>query len=964
MIKAIMKQKGLLLATATPLAFALAAPAFAQDAVGQPQTNQDAAATNPPMKDIVVTGSRIARPQVEASVPVAVISAQSIQNVGQTNVLDALRDLPIAGQSADRSASNFQNSGNGTATVNLRNLGPSRTLVLINGRRSVGEPGSSAVDLNNIPVDLIDHVEVVTGGASAVYGSDAVAGVVNIILKNDFSGLNVHLQNMISSRGDGESPLISVLAGHDFAGGAGHITANVTYTNSDAIPSANRAYSRNDSPTGSAYTPQGAFFDAAGDGFTFDPNNNVIPYTGAASQRYNRASQRLLAVPVERYSASLIARYDFSPAVQLYGEFTYNKTKADAHIEPLAVDDLGTQGQSVINFDGSAFAGIPTSNPYVPAAIAAAAGPNSYLDFFKRSNGLFDRSPHDDRDYFRGVIGLKGEIATGWNYDLSYEHSQVRDETTNQSILMTNYGASLQATTIGGQIVCADPVARAAGCVPINPFGHQTYTAAQLKWLSTYTGQGVIIPGATPGQQVSAQFLQKNYQDVVSLAVTGSLFQLPNGPLGVAFGGEYHREKVSEIFDPFTQSVYSSQQLNGNEIGKYDSKEAFVEINAPIFGHHPGVYEFSLEGAARYSDYSTVGGVWTYKYGGTYAPTPDIRFRAIYARAVRAPNLNELFSPKANTAQQVVDPCDQAQGLGGAALVALPAGCSAIPGIASYLTTHPNFTYSLQQVQTIFGFTGGNPNLQAEATNTFTAGATLTPRFFHNFVLTADYYSIKVKNAVSSIDPQTSVTQCFETGSSDFCGLVHRNANGFITEVDEIAINAASYQVSGIDVQALYDFKTHFFKAENEKVSLDLYYNHKFKQAQTPFAGGPVSNELGTADTYASQQLGTGFKDQFTFNLNYTAGPASIHYRLKYLGPVKAYFGATVIPISAYTYSDLQVKFDLAKRFEFYVGANNLLDKQPPFIIGGNSQWPGTNTVADTYDLFGRMIYAGFTAKF
>ncbi len=966
MIDTIMKKRGLLLATATPLAFMLSAPAFAQDSTARPPANQDVASADQPTKDIVVTGSRIARPQVEASVPISVVSAQAIQNVGQTNLLDALRDLPIAGQSADRSASNFLNSGNGEATVNLRNLGPSRTLVLINGRRSVGVPGSSAVDLNNIPVDLIDHVEVVTGGASAVYGSDAVAGVVNIILKNDFSGVSLHAQNMISTRGDGETPLVSLLAGTDFSGGAGHITANVTYTNADGVPSSNRPYSRNDSPTGSAYTPQGAFFDANGNGYTFDPNNNVVPWTGAASQRYNRASERLLATPVERYSASLIGRYDFSPSVQLYGEFTYNKTKANAHLEPLAVDDLGTQGQSVMNFNGSAFAGIPTSNPYVPAAIAAAAPPNSYLDFYKRSNGIFDRSPHDDRDYYRGVIGLKGDIGANWKYDLSYEHSQVRDDTTSQAILMTNYGASLQATTVNGQIVCADPVAQAAGCVPINPFGHQTYTAAQLKWLSTYTGQGVVIPGATPGQQVAANFLQKNFQDVASLAFTGSLFQLPNGPLGVAFGGEYHHEKVSEIFDPFTQSIYSSQQLNGNEIGSYNSKEAFIEVNAPIFGHHPGVYEFSLEGAARYSNYSTVGGVWTYKYGGTYAPTPDIRFRAIYARAVRAPNLNELYSPKANTAQQVVDPCDQAQGLGGAALVALPSGCSAIPGIANYLATHPNtpFAYSLQQVQTIFGYTGGNPNLQAESTNTFTAGATFTPRFFKNFVLTADYYSIKVNNAVASVDPQTSVTQCFETASPDFCGLVHRNANGFITEVDQIAINAASYKVAGIDVQAIYQFRTNFFKVENEKVSLDLYYNHKFRQEQTPFAGGPVSNELGTADTYASQQLGTGFKDQFTFNLNYAAGPFSMHYRLKYLGPVKAYFGATVIPISAYTYSDLQFKLNVNKRFEFYVGADNLLDKQPPFILGGNSQWPGTNTVADTYDLLGRMIYAGFTAKF
>jgi outer membrane receptor protein involved in Fe transport len=951
-------------------AIAISAPAAAQDATPAPSTAPDEAPA------IIVTGSRIARPQVEASVPVAVVTAQSIQDAGQTNVLEALRDLPIAGQSADRSASNFSNSGNGEATVNLRNLGSARTLVLFNGRRSVGVPGSSAVDLNNIPVDLIDHVEVATGGASAVYGSDAVAGVVNILLKNNYTGLQLHVEDMFSDRADGHTGLVSVLAGKDFFGGAGHITANFTYTKADGVPSSNRAYSRNDSPSGSAYTPVGAFGDVFGKDnpggtppfnfdngniYTFDANNNVVPDTFAASQRYNRASERLLVTPVERYTGAILAHYDFSPGAQLYIEGLYNKTNARGHIEPLAVDDGGNQGQSVFNFDGSAFPGIAITNPYMPAAIAAGAAPGPYVDFFKRSNGIFDRSPIDSRDYYRGVIGLKGDIGSDWKYDLSYEHSYVRDDTSNEAILLTNYGAALQATTLGGQIVCADPAARAAGCVPVNPFGAPNYTPAQLAWLSTYHG-GVAIPGAKDGDPVYADFLQKNWQDVATLVVSGSPFRLPGGPLGVAAGAEYHAEKVSELYDPFTISGWSSQQSNGNEIGKYHSKEAFVEINAPILGGLPWLYEATIEGAARYADYSTVGGVWTYKYGGTIAPTPDIRFRAVYARAVRAPNLNELYSPQANTAQQVVDPCDQGQGLGTGALVALPAGCSAVPGISGYLQSHPNFVYSLAQVQTIFGYTGGNPNLKAEATNTFTAGGTFTPRFLRNFILTADYYSIKVNNAIALVDPQISVTQCFLTGDPGFCGSVHRDANGFITQVDQVSINAASYKVAGIDVQALYSFRPHIFGGE-EKVNLDFYYNHKFKQEQTPYAGGAVSNELGLADTYASQQLGTGFKDQFTFNLGYDIGSFGLHYRLKYLGPVKAYQGATEIPIPAYTYSDLQFRYNVGES-QIYAGVNNLLDKQPPFIVGGNSQWPGTNTVADTYDLLGRMFYVGVTAKF
>ncbi len=960
-----MKKQTTLKGAAAPIALAcalLAQPAFAQD---------DTAGSGVQVADaddgaIIVTGSRIARPQVESSVPVAVVSAETIKDAGHTNLLDALRDLPIAGQSADRSASNFQNSGNGQATVNLRNLGSARTLVLINGRRSVGVPGSSAVDLNNIPVDLIDHVEVATGGASAVYGSDAVAGVVNIILKNNFNGVQVHGEYMVSTHGDGDTPLISVLGGTDFAGGAGHVTANFTYTKSDGIPASARSFSKNDSPSGSAYTPVGFFGDVFGDGdvFTFDANNNVIPATFGADQRYNRASERLLVTPVERYSGALLAHYDFSPAATVYAEAIYNRTNANGHIEALAVDDGGAQGQSVLAFDGTAtFPGISTNNPFLPPEILAAFGPDQYIDFFKRSTGIFDRSPQDNRDYYRGVIGLRGDLGSSWNYDVSYEHSYVRDNTFNEAILLNNYGAALQAIKIGNDIVCADPVARAAGCVPINPFGKPNYTQQQLDWLSTYSGAGAVIPGAKAGDHVIANFLQKNWQDVVSASITGSPFDLPGGPVGIAAGVEYHREKVSEIFDPFTVSGFSSQQSNGNEVGKYDSKEAFLELNAPILGGKAGIYELSLEGAARYSDYSTVGGVWSYKFGGTYAPVPDLRFRAIYARAVRAPNLNELYSPQANTAQQVIDPCDQGQGLAGAEpLVALPAGCAAIPGISAYLQTHPNFVYTLAQVQTIFGYTGGNPDLNAEATNTFTVGATFTPTFLRNFILTADYYSIKVKNAISLVDPQISVTQCFETGDPNFCASVFRDSNGFITQVDQVQINAAAYQVAGIDIQAIYGFNTHIL-GDDERIDFDVYYNHKFKQQQTPYVGGVVSDELGRADTYASQQLGTGFKDQVTFNFNYTLGNFRFHYRMKYLGPVKAQFGSTEIPIPAFTYHNIQGKYDIGN-FEIYAGVNNLFNKQPPFIIGGNSQWPGTNTVADTYDLLGRMFYAGATMKF
>lgn len=936
-------------------------------AVGVPSTDNQAT-------EIIVTGSHIARPQLQSTIPVAVVSSAAIDAKGITNIQDEFKDLPIVGQSADRASSNFQNAGNATATVNLRNLGSSRTLVLINGRRSVGVPGDSAVDLNNIPTDMIDHVEIATGGTSAVYGSDAVAGVVNIILKNKFTGLQLHAQNMLSDKGDAQSALFSVLAGKEFGDGKGHIVANFTYTKDRGLTSSARDFSAHDSPNQSSYAPQGTFY-SGNDKFTFDHNNNVKLYQGAAIDGYNRAQNRYLSLPVTRYTGSALGDYEFSPAADLYFEATYTKTKSRAGLEPQAIDDNGNPGQGVINFDGSAFPGIPLTNPYIPAQIlqSAIAQGASYIDFRRRSNDIFQRSNSNDRDYIRGVIGLKGDLGSNWKYDLDYEHSQTRDHTSHGAILLTNYGAALNSTTLGGQIVCADAAAQAAGCVPINIFGFNTASAAADNFLSTYTGKGVVIPGATPGDKVTYDYLAHVHQDVATLSLTGSPFKLPGGPLSIAAGAEFHAERSSEVFDPFTRSGYSSSQIANNTLGGYNSKEGYVEVSAPLLGDRPLVHDLTIEAAARYANYTTIGSVWTYKYGGSYAPSRDIRFRAIYARAVRAPNVGELYSAQNQTAPQVTDPCDQNLGKGDLpttgpnagmpASATLPAaGCAAIPGIAGTIKKNGYFAYSLAQIQTITGLLGGNPHLQAEATNTFTAGATFTPTFFRNFYLTADYYSIKVRNAVAQVDQQTSVNQCVQTGDPQFCNNVIRDNNGFISSVNSIDINASSYLVSGVDVQARYVATPTLIGIES-RIDLGIYYNHKFKQQQTPFAGGPISNELGTADAYSSGQLGTGFKNQFTIDATLTTGSFSLSYTLKYLGPVSASLNLYSIP--AYTYHDIQAKFAVgkSKQFEFYVGCNNLLDKQPPFIASGNSQWPGTNTVADTYDTLGRMVYAGIKAK-
>lgn len=937
--------------------------------------------------DIVVTGSRIARPDLQASIPIVSVTAERIQDTGASNIQDVLATLPSVGQNISRTSSNFSNIGNGVATVNLRNLGSSRTLVLLDGRRSLGIAGSSAVDVNNVPTDLIERIEVVTGGASAVYGSEAVAGVVNFVLKDKFEGLRVRGQNTISDEGDAARQYVSVTGGQGFAGGRGHIVANVSYDNDHGLPSRNRSYSAKDVPNRSSYAAQGLFdvsnpatqsqfSPATGRTFTFGSNSVLKPYQGANIDGYNRNGDRLLSVPVERVQGTLLGNYEFSNAFKVYAEGEYVHTKSNASLEPSAIANSGPG--AALSFDGSAYPGIPITSPYVPAAIRAAAIANGVdtVQFRRRSNDIFSRSNKNDRDFYRGVLGVKGAFddASRWSYDLYYEHSQSRDHTTAQAIYTPNYGAALN-NEVGpdGQIRCSDAAARAAGCAPLNIFGYNTVSAAAATFLQTYTGPTrnvTLVDGNSVqlvnGSNVTFDYLAKAYQDVVSGSVSGKLFSLWGGPVAVAVGGEYRREKSAETFDPFTQAGLSSGNQITNTKGSFNTKEGFVEIVAPIVENRAGLYYLGLEGAARYADYSTIGGVWSFKAGATYAPTADIRFRGVFARATRAPNIGELFSSISQTFPAVNDPCDQAQGNGdGAKTIALPAGCSAIPGIAATVASRGSFQYSTSQIQTIDGLTGGNRNLREETADTITAGAVLTPTMLKNFSLTVDYYRIKLKNAVGIIGQQISISQCFAGGQPLFCDNVIRDANGFITRVNALNLNTGSYLVSGIDVEGRYAIPI-----GGARLDIDVLYNHRFDQQQTPFPGGPLQNELGQADCYSCGRLGSGFKDRVSGNFTFGTENFQLTYRVDYLGPLKDNLdGSTTVvtPIPAYWYHNVQGKVAVGdnKAMELYVGVNNLLDKKPPTFGDTNPvSWPGTQTVANTYDLYGRMIYAGATFKF
>ncbi len=957
--------------TAAPLVLSvvmISAPVHAQDAAAADEASEDT---------IVVTGTRIARPDLSSSVPVSVVSQEQIQQTGAANIQDVLNELPSVGQNISRTSSNFSTTGNGIATVNLRNLGSARTLVLVNGRRFVaGLPGTSVVDLNTIPTDLIKDVQVVTGGASAVYGSEAIAGVVNFILDDKFEGIRFHGQGTISDEGDSGRYLASLTAGTAFADGRGHIVVNGSYDRDNGLRSRDRGFSAHDIPNRSSFAEQGLFSPGGGFApgagtFTYGPGNVLKPYQGANIDGYDRNQDRYLGVPVERYLVTGLASYELSDNATLFFEGSYAKSKSRSSLEAQAVANT-----DLVNADGTPYAGIPLSNPFVPQAIRDYvttmapilnndADPDNDisttdLPFRRRSNDIFDRSNKNDRETWRAVAGLRGSFADKFDYEVYYGHGETKDYTRSGTIFGPQYVNALNAVAGPNGPVCsinvdADPNNNDAACVPINIFGFNTVSAAAADYV-------------TRGGQLS-EYRAKVKQDIFSASVSGEVFELPGGALSFATGFEYRREKSSEDFDDATNLGQTLGNLLTDTRGKYNVKEGFLEVVAPILSERPFFHYLGLEGAVRYSDYSTVGGVWSWKAGGEWAPIPDIRFRGIYSEATRAPNISELFSAQSETFPAVVDPCDQRGGKGDGAAISIPASglsaaCLAIPAIAAAANAG-GFVYSTAQIQTINGFLGGNPNLEEEKAKTLTLGAVFQPRFARGLSLTVDYYRIKLKNAIGIIGQQTSLDECM-TGNGDalFCDNITRDATGRVTQVDAINLNTGSFLVSGIDTQVKYS--TTF--GESGRFDLSAFWTHLLKQQQTSYPGGPTQKEVGQLDCYSCGRLGTGFRDKVNVSATIGWDNVSLNWRVNYLSSVvDDLTDPAPIRTGSYWYHDAQLRFgiDDKKKYEFYVGVDNVFDKKPPVFGDTNPvTFPGAQTSATTYDLYGRLFYAGVDFRF
>lgn len=962
-----------------------ATPAYAQDAETAEATTQDESF-------IVVTGSRIQQRNVETAAPVAVVEAEEFKLSGTVNVENVLNALPqvIPGTTA------FSNNpGTGASTLNLRGLGSTRTLVLVNGRRWVSFDTNQVVDLNTIPQFLIESVDVVTGGASAVYGSDALAGVVNFRLKK-VEGLEMGGQYALTERGDGSRYQLYGAIGTSFDDGRGSATVYAEYFNREEVFQGDRAFSNfalgaesfglplqqfgsSTLPTARINTPgsttvNGTVFPL-GSGLVIDDAIFDTPGVGRPRRgdTYNYAPVNYLQIPQERYLLGGYADYEFSDGHKAYTEVTYVNNRVATELAPTPVT-----GTFNINIDAVApFLSAATlaefrtldaretaaNNARIAAGLSPLAGaaPGVVSTFVQRRvEETGSRNSLDERNAFRVLAGVTGGITDSLNYDAYYSYARTR----NANVQAGNISRSAFQAGLDGT---ADP---------INIFGFNTLTPEMVGAIS-----------------IDAQNGDVSTVEVANGTISGFLgdFGWGGGDIGFAVGAEYRR--VAAQFIPDT--ALSSGDVIGFNAGDptegaYNVKELFAEINVPIF-ETDGGQRLEVTGAARYSDYSldNVGSVWTYAGGAEFTVIDGVMLRGQYQRAVRAPNVAELFQGQAIGFPGTVDPC------GNAAFIAANPGSRDIciaTGVPAANVGNAAVVQLNAQIPALFG---GNPNLGEETGTSWTVGGVLQPSFIPGLTITADYFNIEVDDYITLAGGslQGLLNLCYGGGdvNSTLCDPFRgiRNNDGAI-EVDAPplvgGINAAKQVVSGIDLQVFYNTSLPFsLLTDSGESQFDLNFNGTWTEANdfTPVVGRPEVDECaGRFGGNCGQPIAS-FK--WASRFSWVDGPLTLSVQWTHLSGVDdaddsvdyADFNG-VERIGEYDLIDLSLSVEASENVTFSFGINNLFDTLPgtpefgndiivdnrpnSLLLGDNQEQ--ANTYPSTYDVLGRDFFAAIAFSF
>ncbi len=993
------KFRGVLMTSTIVAGFAAAAPAFAQATVPVEATVQDEqialeAATSDGETGgvIVVTGSRIARPNLEQSAPVSVIGAEEVAFQQPTSAEDLLRQLPGAAPSIGPQTNN---GSDGSARVNLRGLGTNRNLVLLNERRLTPRGLDGVTDLNIIPLALIERVDIYTGGATTVYGADAIAGVVNFITRRDFAGVDITANYGLTERGDGASYRTDLTMGANFDDGKGNAVLGVSYTKTKPVLQGSRDISlvsrQSTKCTASQIANLGcnpAIHDVSS-GFpqgspTAAPASIFFPFVGRVDSTgtqfivgelndYNFQPLNLFQTPLERWSIFGQGRYEISPAIELFSEALYAKTTVELNLAP-----AGVFGSSVSVPLNSQFLtaqqrqllceqGLPAGTD---CAAAIAAGTPLTVAVARRFTEAGPRVLLETTNFFHVTGGARGPLFSNLQWELfgSYgESSRVQKRT----------GWGLLSRVRSGVLGC--PAGSASGCVPFNLFGPEgSITPEMLNFIDLPTFAFVDT------QYAAAQMI-----------VSGDLgFASPWGvePIGVAAGIEYRRYAGSSGGDATSRipgEVLGAGAAALPVEGEYDTREVFGEIIAPLIEDRPFFHNLTVEAGVRYSDYSTSGGNWTWKVGGNYSPIRDIKFRGVYSKAVRAPNIGELFQPQvvALTAR-AIDPCQGSLAdiaARGANFQQLCLAQLALVGAPASLLG----TISAPAASQIQSTQGGNPLLDPEKATTWTVGVVLQPAFIPGLAVTVDYWNIKVVDAVSSPTAADVIDGCFQPASIEaFCQVIFRNplTGGLSGPADTTRgpvltlSNLGKIAVSGVDWGANYRRDLGFARLN---WSLNGTWNEKSQFQASPTSinrecngfystscGSPVPKWAWNMRTTLSRGgtdvslLWRHISSTRVEPRSTATCPTGLAGQTVSCGPTNVVEAYQRIP--AYNWFDLALQQHINDRMRMTFTVMNLLDKDPPDVgntIAGPASNSG-NTFPTVYDPLGRRYVVGVNLRF
>jgi outer membrane receptor protein involved in Fe transport len=940
-----------------------------------PQAGPAAAPTpDQTLTEVVVTGSRIRRVDAETASPVFVLDNQAIQQSGIATVGDLLDRIPaVSGAATNPQVNN--GGGFGESCVELRGLDCKRTLVLVDGRR-IGLVGttSDATDVNQIPLPMIDRVEVLKEGAGAIYGSDAIGGVVNFITRKDVEGVEINADYGRTTHGDGAHHDINVLFGTNsdkfnfVVGGGIQQQDGVSAGRRDFSKYALYLYGGSTGVTkgGSSRVPTGRIFD--------NPNHITPPGSATPCKSltriegapgsslgdyrcflvpadlYNYQPLNLILTPQERASAFSKANYKINDDIEAYAAVTATHTHSGFQIAPLPFDALADNvvlsKNSVYNPFGIDFGGASGLNP----------------NFTLRLSSLGDRRSDTSSDgaIFNG--GVKGKLGLGdWNWDLNLSYSRLEQHAVVygyflNSLLNNALGPSYIDPATGNPTCGVLGGAPIPGCIPVNFFNP-----------------------TTPDQVAALKAISANYNTdntywykAAELDFNGSIVDLPAGKMQAAAGFSYDDRRQVAVADAIVQAIpplflscqLSQETCTGNTVGQYNSKQLFGELFVPILKDLPGVRALNADLGVRWSDYSLFGNATKGDLKLEYRPIKDLLIRGTYSQVFRVPTVADIAGPPVNTAVTFNDPCTNLT----------PAMVTANPNLALACQGVPLTGNFRQPNGQITGLNESNPNLKPEKGHVVTGGFVYDPEWVPNLSFETTYWTYHIDGLITLLDSNYSIQQCVATGNPTFCNLVHRYTSGpnagLIQVFENPSANLGTLDTDGVDFTIKYALRNTPIGSFN--FSID--WSHLLSYKNTPTPGAATQQIAGTFN----RQFGNFAKDRALASIGWAGFGADALVSARYISSIKLYnpsvTGVTIDPVTgavspypplhipSYVYLDFTVGYNFPTKTRLQAGMRNLTDKQPPLLYQNNVT--NANTDVSTYDTIGRQWFAGFTQKF